>query len=60
MRIAATAKISDHLLDKPQGLHVNELGKLSGIEPGKLNSALRLLATKHIYCEGSSKTVIFV
>ncbi|KAJ7634561.1 S-adenosyl-L-methionine-dependent methyltransferase [Roridomyces roridus] len=34
--LATDAKIADHLLDKAQGLHVNELSTLTGIDAGKL------------------------
>lgn len=52
IRVALDAKITDHLLDKPKGLHVGELGRLSDQDPGKLGRVLRTLATNHVYTEG--------
>lgn len=52
MRVALNAKITDHLLDKPKGLHIDELGRLSDQDPWKLGRILRTLATNHIYTEG--------
>ncbi len=52
MRVALDAKLTDHLLDKPKGLHVEELGRLSDHDPGKLGRILRTLATNHVYTEG--------
>ncbi|KAG9218403.1 hypothetical protein CCMSSC00406_0007996 [Pleurotus cornucopiae] len=51
MRVALNARISDHLLDKPKGLHTDELGRLSDQDPWKLGRILRTLATNHIYTE---------
>ncbi|KZT29636.1 S-adenosyl-L-methionine-dependent methyltransferase [Neolentinus lepideus HHB14362 ss-1] len=51
LRIAADAKISDYLLDKPAGLHVSELSQKCGIESGRLARTLRLLASQHCYRE---------
>ncbi|EPQ52689.1 S-adenosyl-L-methionine-dependent methyltransferase, partial [Gloeophyllum trabeum ATCC 11539] len=51
LRITAEAKISDHLLGHPDGLHVSELSSRSGIEAGRLSRVLRLLATQHCYRE---------
>lgn len=51
MRVALDAKITDLLLDKPKGLHVGELGRLSDQDPGKLGRVLRTLATNHVYTE---------
>lgn len=52
MRVALGARITDHLLNKPKGLHVDELGRLSDQDPGKLGRILRTLATNHVYTEG--------
>ncbi|KAJ6626254.1 S-adenosyl-L-methionine-dependent methyltransferase [Mycena sp. CBHHK59/15] len=49
--VAAEAKIADHLLDQPHGLHVDELARRSGIDSDKLVRILRLLATKHCFIE---------
>nr|P0CT90.1 RecName: Full=3-O-methyltransferase 2; Short=Mtrase 2 [Phanerochaete chrysosporium RP-78] len=51
LQVAANAKISDFLADKPDGLHTEELAKLSGVDAGKLGQVLRFLATKHVYRE---------
>ncbi|KAJ7284895.1 S-adenosyl-L-methionine-dependent methyltransferase [Mycena rebaudengoi] len=51
MLVATDAKIADHLLDKPQGVHVDELSGKTGIDAGKLGRVLRLLATKHCFTE---------
>lgn len=47
------AKIADLLLDKPDGLHVDELAKKSGLDAGKLGRILRVLATQHTFKEGA-------
>jgi hypothetical protein len=52
MLVATDAKIADHLLDKPEGLHVEDLAHKTGIDAGKLGRVLRLLATKHCFTEG--------
>ncbi|KAK7453204.1 hypothetical protein VKT23_011884 [Stygiomarasmius scandens] len=51
LRIVMEAKISDLLLDRPEGVHVNELGEKSDRDPGKLSRVLRALATNHVYVE---------
>ncbi|KAF7430171.1 hypothetical protein PC9H_005871 [Pleurotus ostreatus] len=51
MRVALDARITDHLLDKPKGLHIDELGQLTDQDPGKLGRILRTLATNHVYTE---------
>ncbi|KAJ6619669.1 S-adenosyl-L-methionine-dependent methyltransferase [Mycena sp. CBHHK59/15] len=51
MLVATDAKIADHLLDRPEGLHVDELGRITGIDAAKLGRVLRLLATKHCFTE---------
>jgi hypothetical protein len=52
LNVVASARISDLLLNKPEGLHIDKLATLSGVDAGKLGRVLRLLATKHIYQEG--------
>ncbi|KAF9490914.1 S-adenosyl-L-methionine-dependent methyltransferase [Pleurotus eryngii] len=47
VRVVLDARITDHLLDKPKGLHVDELGRLSNQDQGKLGRVLRTLATNH-------------
>ncbi|KAJ7619475.1 S-adenosyl-L-methionine-dependent methyltransferase [Roridomyces roridus] len=60
MRVAVEAKIADHLLNKPEGVHVDEFSRLTGINSGKLVHrldssllvrVLRLLCTKHCFAE---------
>ncbi|KAJ6607417.1 S-adenosyl-L-methionine-dependent methyltransferase [Mycena sp. CBHHK59/15] len=51
MLVAADAKIADHLLDKPEGVHVDELAGKTGIDSQKLAHVLRFLATKHCFTE---------
>ncbi|KAF5346423.1 hypothetical protein D9758_012775 [Tetrapyrgos nigripes] len=53
LRVATEAKISDLLLDKPEGVHVGELGAKSNRDPDKLSRILRALATNHVYTEVS-------
>ena len=50
------AKVADQLQAFPNGLHVNELSKVTGLEANCLARMLRLLATKHIFRE--SKDII--
>lgn len=45
-------KIADQLDGKPDGLHVDELAKHSGVDKNKLYRILRFLATKHVFTEG--------
>ncbi|KAJ7178588.1 S-adenosyl-L-methionine-dependent methyltransferase [Mycena crocata] len=49
--VASDAKIADHLLDKPEGVHVDELSKKTGVDADKLGRVLRLLVTKHVFAE---------
>lgn len=51
LNVAITFKIADILQKKPQGMHVSEIGKISGLDERKLGRILRLLATKHIFRE---------
>ncbi|KAF8580550.1 S-adenosyl-L-methionine-dependent methyltransferase [Ramaria rubella] len=51
MLVVSDAKIADLLLDKPEGVHVDELAEKSSIDAGKLGRILRLLATKHCFTE---------
>ncbi|KAJ6569600.1 S-adenosyl-L-methionine-dependent methyltransferase [Mycena capillaripes] len=50
MLIATDAKIAD-LLNKPDGVHVDDLVSKTGINAGKLSRVLRLLPTKHCFAE---------
>lgn len=52
LRVAVEVHIPDLLLDRPNGVHVNELSEKTGIESGKLGRILRLLAIRHCFCEG--------
>ncbi|KDQ60374.1 hypothetical protein JAAARDRAFT_67922 [Jaapia argillacea MUCL 33604] len=51
LQIATRANISDHLLDKPDGLHISDLTRLSGLDADRLGRILRRLATVHCYSE---------
>lgn len=50
--IAIQKGIADILDKHPEGLHVNELTQVIGIEKTKLARILRLLATKGLFKEG--------
>jgi DNA-binding IclR family transcriptional regulator len=52
LNVALTFKFPDILQEKPAGMHISEIGKKSGVEPGKVARVLRLLASKHIFREG--------
>ncbi len=52
LEVAVECKIADLLRNKPEGIHVNELGNATGIEPGKLGRVMRYLATTHMFQEG--------
>ncbi|KAK1223496.1 hypothetical protein PQX77_013623 [Marasmius sp. AFHP31] len=49
--VVTEAKIADLLLDKPEGVHVDQLASWSGLDAGKLGRILRVLATKHCFRE---------
>ncbi|PBL03216.1 S-adenosyl-L-methionine-dependent methyltransferase [Armillaria gallica] len=49
--VVTQARIADYLLDKPDGLHVSELARLSGLDESKLGRILRLLVTSHVFRE---------
>lgn len=51
--MVSDAKIADKLLDKPEGVHVDQLARTTGIDSDKLARVLRFLATKHCFTEGS-------
>ena len=53
LEVITEGKIADFLADKPEGLHIDELAKLSGLDSGKLGRILRMLATKHCFSEGT-------
>lgn len=53
IRVAIQGRISDILIDYPQGLSVTELAKKTGIDSGKLRRVLRALATRHCFREGA-------
>jgi len=56
LNVIMTYKFPDILQEKPAGMHISELGKKSGVEERKAGRILRLLASKHIFREGSSLT----
>ena len=41
-------------------MHVSEIGEKTGLEEGKAGRVLRLLATKHVFQEGSSLYALFI
>ncbi|KAJ6501501.1 S-adenosyl-L-methionine-dependent methyltransferase [Mycena vitilis] len=51
MLVATDAKIADLLLNKPDGVPVEDLSRKTGIDAGKLSRVLRHLATKHCFAE---------
>ncbi|KAJ7214521.1 S-adenosyl-L-methionine-dependent methyltransferase [Mycena pura] len=51
MLVVTDAKIADLLLNKPNGVHIDELSRKTGIDAGKLGRVLRLLSTKHCFAE---------
>ncbi|TFK48868.1 S-adenosyl-L-methionine-dependent methyltransferase [Heliocybe sulcata] len=51
LEVAASARVSDVLLGKSEGVHIAEISKACGIEAGKLGRVLRLLASQHCYRE---------
>ncbi|KIY52770.1 S-adenosyl-L-methionine-dependent methyltransferase [Fistulina hepatica ATCC 64428] len=53
LRVACEGLIVEILRDHPQGLHVNEIAALNGMDPGKISRTLRCLATSHIFEEVS-------
>jgi len=53
-RVAIYTKVTDILRCHPDGLHVDQISRLAGIESGKMARVLRALATKHVYKEGEA------
>ncbi|EIM90605.1 S-adenosyl-L-methionine-dependent methyltransferase [Stereum hirsutum FP-91666 SS1] len=51
LQVITEAKVSDLLLDKPEGLHIDVLANRSNLDAGKLGRILRMLATKHCFNE---------
>ncbi|KAF9014286.1 S-adenosyl-L-methionine-dependent methyltransferase [Cyathus striatus] len=51
MLVVTEANIADILADKPEGLHIDEIAKQTGLDAGKLGRILRMLATKHCFRE---------
>ena len=52
LNVALTFKIPDVLKEKPNGMHISEIGGKTGLEEHKAGRILRLLATKHVFREG--------
>ena len=52
MRVVNDAKVADLLDGKPEGVHVSELAKSTGLDEDKLSRILRLLSTTHVFQEG--------
>ncbi|KIY52630.1 S-adenosyl-L-methionine-dependent methyltransferase [Fistulina hepatica ATCC 64428] len=53
LRVASEGLIVEILRDHAQGLHVDEIAALNGMDPGKISRTLRCLATSHIFEEVS-------
>ncbi|KAF9563367.1 S-adenosyl-L-methionine-dependent methyltransferase [Agrocybe pediades] len=53
INIALKFKIADLLQEKPEGMHISEIGERTGVEELKIGRVLRLLATKHVFREVS-------
>ena len=53
LNVALMFKIPDILKENPTGMHISEIGKKIGLEERKAGRILRLLATKHVFREGS-------
>ncbi|KAF6754137.1 S-adenosyl-L-methionine-dependent methyltransferase [Ephemerocybe angulata] len=51
LNVVTTFKIADILEERPEGMHVKDLGARVGIDPEKLGRILRLLATRHVFRE---------
>ncbi|KAJ3505864.1 hypothetical protein NLJ89_g7188 [Agrocybe chaxingu] len=51
--IAITFKIPDVLREKPDGMHISEIGQRTGLEERKVGRILRLLASRHVFTEVS-------
>ncbi|KAF9254800.1 S-adenosyl-L-methionine-dependent methyltransferase [Marasmius fiardii PR-910] len=51
LRVAVHAKISDVLEKHPTGLHITTLSSIVKIDPEKLNTIMRVLATRHCFYE---------
>jgi hypothetical protein len=51
IRVAIQERISDILVENPQGLSVAELANKTGVDSGKLRRVLRALATRHCFRE---------
>lgn len=60
LQVVVNAKVADHLVGKPDGLHIDELGKLTQIDAKKLGRLLRMLATKHCFQEGELLPRLFL
>ncbi|TFK35105.1 S-adenosyl-L-methionine-dependent methyltransferase [Crucibulum laeve] len=53
LNVVATFKIPDILEEKPAGMHISEIGKVTGLDERKIGRILRLLASKHCFREVS-------
>jgi hypothetical protein len=49
--VALDGKIAEILEDKPEGLHIADIAKASGLDQDKLGRILRMLATRHCFRE---------
>lgn len=46
------ARVANLLQNKPEGVHVDDLAKQSGLDADKIGRVLRMLATRHFFKEG--------
>jgi hypothetical protein len=58
--VVLTAKIPDLLAEHHDGLSLDDLAKLTGLDKDKLGRVLRYLAAKHIFREGKEVVVFCV
>ncbi|KAF9465798.1 S-adenosyl-L-methionine-dependent methyltransferase [Collybia nuda] len=51
--VVCNAKVADVLAEKPDGMHISEIAKATGLDQNKLGRVLRMLATRHCFREVS-------
>ncbi|KXN91143.1 Sterigmatocystin 8-O-methyltransferase [Leucoagaricus sp. SymC.cos] len=56
LQVALSNRIPDLLHECPNGVHVSDLERQTGVDQAKLARILRLLATKHVFQEVSADT----
>lgn len=50
--VAYLCRVANLLQNKPEGVHVDDLAKQSGLDADKIGRVLRMLATRHFFKEG--------